>query len=354
MRFPDITKFQGFLLSIPCIAFYWYLFHLYNTYYFDSVPSLDTLNGKVFLLGATIHMMYVIPAGETATVTFGAKSRDQFWSDGVVFVPNILHFTISAFNFAILWGIALVGATYQAGRSYVNAEVFTHQMLPTYTRTTHMSKIGADVDRAANAFLFWLFGWRNGEPHLVLMRFGFRLMVIAYIWATLTGVFDQGQRQVSRVVDSTTNAIHSTINDFAQNYTPPDSLAREMYTRVSVQLDVGPKPKWPGWEVFTPTHEEGMQYHDMVEEKKYFIYSEPSSGSVDTIHITESSCAAIPVGRHVYFSTDIPPAYVVNMNDEVEFLEKRFGFTLGDPFDAYLLEFKKKDWGGMCERTGIG
>lgn len=211
MGFPNIDKTQGFLFSLPCISIYYYAFHLYNMYWFGYTPDMSLWSTRIFIIGATMHMMYVIPATEEGVLTFGAKALSKTWSDGIVFVPNLLHFTIHAFNFAILWGLTLAGSGGWVGRNHVNAEVFTHQMMPSYVRTTRMTKLGADADRATNAFLFWLFGWKNGEPHLVLMRFGFRLMLVDYLWITGIGAFNCLQVWTAQTAEQGAGRINSLL-----------------------------------------------------------------------------------------------------------------------------------------------
>lgn len=325
MQLPNITKGQGFWISIPFIAIYYLVFYLYNLWKLEQVPTLDMWSTRIFLVGAILHMMLYLRDG--GWLTYGAKRTGTFWSDGVCFAPNFLHFTVQAFNFACFWGIQTDDVD---TRQQNNVDVVVSPFLATTRHNVQMSHTASVIDRTLTAFMVWLvFGWKKGEGHLTMMRFGFRLMLVGYILATVSALWNHGTKEVSKFAaqgNSAVNAaVHQGINTLsgALGVTPPVPPQGTQVT-VFVQLDIGKQPIIPNKEDFLPAPNDEAFYYVMIEgdTRKYFLYPHTRTMESAVLKIEKDSCAIIPAGRNIILDSASPPTYVVNMESPVWYRKK--------------------------------
>jgi hypothetical protein len=222
MKFPAITKAQGFFLSVICILIYDYGFYQYHVYCMDRPPVWTDWDARIFFMGAIIHMMYYLPTAGIL-VFFGKTVEGAYWEEGLCMVPNLLHFTIHAFGFALLWGVKLLGEHLVGSQSKVLVEIFKDQQkpaMPNYNYNVEMSHGRATLDRAMNSFLFWFFGWKNGERHLVMMRFGFRMLLVAVAWTSVGGLTTYTNRKANEALEKTNQILDDTARDLSQKLGP--------------------------------------------------------------------------------------------------------------------------------------
>lgn len=325
MQFPNITKGQGFWISIPFIAIYCLVFYLYNIWKLDQTPTLDMWSTRIFLVGAILHMMLYLRDG--GWLTYGSKRTNTFWSDGVCFAPNFLHFTVQAFNFACFWGIQTDDVD---TRQQNNVDVVVSPFLASTKHNVSMSHTASVIDRSITAFLVWLLvGWKKGEGHLTMMRFGFRLMLVGYALATASALWNHGAKEVSKFTaqgNSAVNAaVHESINTLsgALGVTPPVSQ-QDTKVAVFVQLDIGTQPIIPNEEDFTPAPDDEAIYYVMIDgdSRKYFLYPHTRGTEVAVLKIEKNSCAIIPAGKNLVLDSASPPVYALNMESPVWYRKK--------------------------------
>jgi hypothetical protein len=205
MKFPAISKTQGFFLSIICILVYDFGFYRYHVYCMDRPPTWTDWDARIFFAGAIIHMMYYLPTAGIL-VFCGKTVEGGYWEEGVCFVPNVLHFTIHMWGFPLLWGMKLLGEQLAGSQSRILAEIFKDQQkpgMPNYNYNVPMSHFRATLDRALNGFLFWFFGWKKGEREFVMMRFGFRMLLVAVVWTSVAGLGAYTNRKANEALERT-------------------------------------------------------------------------------------------------------------------------------------------------------
>jgi hypothetical protein len=83
---------------------------------------------------------------------------------------------------------------------------------------------------------------------------------------------------------------------------------------VSVQLREGEMPILPLAENFRTLPDGDTRYYVLIENKKYFLYMEPSKlGDISKALVMDSSCYIVPAGRMLEFYTVQRPLIAINM-----------------------------------------
>lgn len=351
MRFPHISKLEGVLYSLPCIAIYYVAFHLYNVHYLGVTPTLDAWSTKILIFGATMHMMYYLENG--GQLTFGTQRIETYWRDGVCFVPNIFHFTLN-WHFALIWGVKVKNDIRKNEESH-KLDVLINPLLATTRHNVEMTPLQSMVDRGLTAILLWLFiGWKQGETHLMMMRVGFRLIVVAYVMATVQGSVGL----VGEKISSTGNQVVNTLGGYVQQGTAalglPEPRAVIRSTGRIEQLSMGKPPRIPSWEGFQPIRKNDMSYYGTFpgDDRKYYLYREPSPDYTDHVMVDESLCSIVSKGRKIFYWGTRPPLHASNMEDSVTYMRKKYGFTLFNWFEDVLLEKTTATWRYMYDHWG--
>jgi len=324
-----ISKFAGFVISIPFIAAYCGLFYAYNLYKFGLTPTLDWWSLRIVIAGSILHMMAYLENG--GQLTFLTKRIDCFWGDGVCFIPNFLHATITAFHWALVWGVKTDDRDFEDQN---RVDVLLDPLFPHTLQHVQMSAAGAAAARFFNGMLFWFVGYKKSQKHLWMSRFGFRVILVGYVMATFAGLSHHATNYVSQAANEATSAV----KPFAENPTPstvaPIPQKRESVTpsdtisgrNAVVNLAVGPQPADLQAETFIPNGErvgKGESEHVCrrlkSDSRNYCLYNEFGLNYIDTFTAKERSCLAIPKGKQARFKTSTMPTNAINMEDEVEF-----------------------------------
>lgn len=342
VAFPYISKSEGAKLSPLFIGVYVVLFYVYSWFRLGYWPHLFAGYTLLAIVGATIHMMAYLEKG--GWLTWGSKQTNVFWEDGVCLIPNALHFTVQAFGFACFWGIKPNQEDIRYEEQ--NVEVQFNQLLPITQHQVQMSHAASVVDRGFTAFFLWLlFGWKKGEKYLFMMRFGFRLMVVAYIWVTFVALYDHGRRRVEQGSAAVQASMREGVQALREALVVPSGQAAAK-VEVLVNLNAHKLPIFPLAKHFELTSDETSQVYFTIpgDNRKYIKYDGAVPSGQHTIKVTERVCAVVPAGMKIKFDTRYAPSDAVNMKPFVRHAEKTFGFELGRRLDWILVQEVHTPW----------
>jgi hypothetical protein len=320
-------------LSIPFMYAYYWLFQRSHIELFGNPYPLNYLM-YAHCLGLFLHMSYYTT--ERTEVKLCGKETGIWLEHGWIVLANFLHVTVSLFNrFALVFGLHVLSEENAQQHGRMNADVFADQRYNKYNVNVHVGPLAALLMRISDNLNIWIFK----VPHLIPMRLGFFIMWVTFglsmFHASLIYSHTQASQAVSQVASTVQRGVVSL----------PDQPTATSSGRV-LRLNVGNPPIIPDWKAFNPILESGTRYYGQFpgDERKYLFYNEPAPDHIDSVSVVESLCSLIPKGRTIFYWTATPPTHASNVDDEVKYMRKKYGFTLGRWFDGLLLEPMTATW----------
>lgn len=299
-----ISWLAGFLLSIPCILFYLFLFHVFTGILgVQDAPWWET--GRIiYIIGTMLLMIRIIPGGLYGKYTFFGKEVPGMLTAGPHPCPNILHLSEVIGKFSLLYGMYLVD---ESGKRIIHKEddsyVFYDQHLPDIKGVVTMSAPVAFVVKTFSFIGYHFLNVKSGELHETPKRLGFRIIILSYLLVIVSSL-------ASPFIVSPKNEKEPT---------------NEENVIVSVQLKMMDGVKFPDDHFFSP-HPNAPQNQLVFEEYdgiRYFYAQVPAIKNIVYYNVlSPNSCFPVRSGTKVLFSTKIPPRFAVNMNMEIDYIKK--------------------------------
>lgn len=282
-----------------------------------------------------LHNSYVIPSGEQAELTLFGKATGLYLEDGWVFIPNVLHFTVSLFEFAFLCGLRYDHVSSAAMHGRIDISHRYDQGNNNWNVNTDVGPFAAFLMKSFEKVGIWLFQ----KTHLIPMRLGFIGLIACVV---ISSVITTGHKAYS-TGSSVITSVGETITSGAQTLgiIPQSSASKEI-----VVLDRGQRPADVPWEFFNPTRDPTLRetMPSPGDGRIYYLYNEPTPTSIDLLKIDRAACVVVPAGRKIRLLSDRKPIYADNVEDRVTIVHKKYGFTLGSMFDNVLIEVTDWQW----------
>jgi hypothetical protein len=288
---------------------------------------------------ASMAFMFMsrVKLNEQGHVVFIGFSTNIICRAGTYWMPNALPF-LQAIGFFAGCGIEQE-RTSSFGEVGGNPNI-THRYdvgLNSH-RVTHetASLFALNADRLIGLLGAFLFSFHDREGRFKYYKLGSILYVVAWILA----FFGHAGNYASGALTSVNQTVQQGMSSFGLT-TPSVNSGRV------VRLDVGESPVIPSWKGFIPNPEEGPHYAKVRgSEKLYVFYSEPVSGDVGRVVVEEPLCSMVPKGRKILYWSKLPPTYASNVDDEVTYMRKKYGFRLWfeSPLDDVMLEHTTGTW----------
>lgn len=336
------------LLSVPCIFLY---FHYVWIPYMQWVGHSYVWNTatNIYLAGVVMHMACIIPHDRRGTLVVFGVPIALMLGPGPWLIPNFLHVTISLWNWAILGRVAIEGEENEyVEPDYHRLHINTND--PLHHVHSDASLLTMALYRNLRHMGSFIVGYNKGKPHESISRFGFRVMLIAFMWALFI------DKTVAPVPSYEAPSIWNFHLPSLPEFKIPDWLSKAgeknptaiglgnkteepfagdqegARVMVSVQLHKGTSPIMPEAEDFVPSLRNDIHEFFLMDgdPRKYFVYAQPSPGSVYAKYVNESLCQIITPGRKVTLYTELRPTNVIEMEDHVEYYKKRSAFDFGD------------------------
>lgn len=289
-------------IGIPIYMWWFQEFH----YWANGSPYPQTNLWWIHLFGVWLHLCYY--SKHKLELVICGKGTGIMLEDGLYWLPNIGHITISLADLPLITGVRNPHEEEMEQKGRIIGDIYTNQLLPQYRVNTTMGPVAATISRGFDALLVWTFR----RPHLVPMRIGFLIM-----WATLLLSLVDARigylepKQLIRMPEFSLPSLPDLPKVSSILRFGTDSTKQEE----GPQRFAAPAPIEPPAELFIPTTEKGVKYYDIIGGRKYYLYSAPEPGHVDGFIVTESSCKLIPSGRKINIWSKYPPTSFKHMGE---------------------------------------
>jgi hypothetical protein len=336
-----MSALSRLFMAIGSAILAWFI---YLQWFYDYAKNLSWFP---YIMGFAIFSMFLmflknIRRGEVGHLEFFGADMEREVRQGWYWPPSIAPFLQ---GIDLTFGFDIVNERFSTlGSIGGNPNIYHYheQRLPLYNvRVNSGSFLRANLDRGLNLLFASIFSIRDTEGRVRYYKVGAILYVLCWIVAFIGNIGNHATQLTNQAVNTVSSAIGRAV--------APHIATPSKFTSVIVQLETGNDPVWPDWELFVPTRERGTRDYEMIEGKKYLIYSEPTPDSVDTVRVDEPACIPVPVGRKVYFRTTRPPIFAANMDPTVEYVERFFWFDHTKYLDPVLTKPVVAPWTYMRE-----
>lgn len=194
MRFLKISKLAGIPLGVACGAILLYLVWFPATAWMQHLSRWSWAT-YIYMFGSALTLFAVIPYNKHGQLIFFGVPLGFYWTPGPCILPNLFHFTTEHTNFSIFYGMELFPEeeSLEKLQKKIEHHVFIDQRLPVHHRQVQVGWFASKVELVVTAVIMWFVSFKRGKSIYVFQRFGFRVMVFAYLCALGMNFFNWTQ-----------------------------------------------------------------------------------------------------------------------------------------------------------------
>jgi hypothetical protein len=311
----------GVLFSLPCIYAY---FHVFWIAYLQWLGHIELWHPstKLYIFAAAMHMACVIAPYKSGNLIVCGIPTGIWLRNGLWFIPNVLHMTITLFNWAICRVLPMDDHDDPGNEPRINIRLDSSDSIHLMHTNPPMLVVG--IMRLTGGIARFMFGYKKGQGHETISRLGFRVMIAAAIWAWWA---NDRSRDVEPVKDPMLGAVQAAHAPTPARASPleqkrdPLPEAPTSNRHAVINLSVGRAPIDLSQEMFIPNSVQGSRYcgRHGQDSRLYCQYNEFGLNYTDTFPAKEGRCLMIPKGKQAQFF-GARPTNAINMEDDVEFV----------------------------------
>ena len=318
----QIKPRTGFLLSVPFMAPYLYLYYVIAS---GTTWWAYLMTGA--LLATILMFLWVVEIGELGVLKFFGGDAGVRYEAGYYILPNLIPF-LREIRLVAGFGLAIVGTNdHQSSIHHYKDDRVTNYQVKIHTE----SFFRANLDKLINALLRWVMTFEGKDGRIEYYRVG-RLLFLMLTIAAYVGCF------ISPRTQSESSSFSQLVPTWwSQKSATNEEKATSPTVDVLVNLQEAPSPIFPS-EDFFEVEEGDTLYYRIIGAKRYYRYHRVSGKQYAVFKVKEPSCVAIPAGKEMYIFTQDPPVIAFNMRDYIVYDKKAEYAHWSNKLERALLE----------------